>query len=312
MKISGGVLYMSNYPEYHYYRMKEECRQRPVAFPPQMQENQPGLEYLVDPPPIFDNLNYKSAGKLKGKAAIITGGDSGIGRAVAVLFAKEGANVTINFLASEIKDALETQRYIDNLEGRCLLVEGDIRDTDVQAAIVNKTVEAYGGIDILVNNCGVQFPQASILDISYEQMLYTYEVNVFSFFMLTKACLIHMQAGASIINTTSIAAYEGQKELIDFSSTKGAIVSFTRSLALSLADRRIRVNAVAPGSFWTPLPPASWRSEEKITTFGTGTPMGRAGQPFEIAPAYLYLACDDSNYMTGEVMHVNGGKYISS
>ena len=303
---------MSNYPEYHHYRMKEECRQRSIAFPSQMQEQQPGLEYLMDPPPIFDNLNHKSGEKLNGKSAIITGGDSGIGRAVAVLFAKEGANVTINFLASEIRDALETQRCIDNLGGRCLLVEGDIRDADTQAAVVNKTMEAYGGIDILVNNCGVQFPQESILDISYEQMLYTYEVNVFSFFMLTKACLIHMQAGASIINTTSIAAYEGQKELIDYSSTKGAIVSFTRSLSLSLINRRIRVNAVAPGSIWTPLPAASWKNEEKIAAFGTDGPIERAGQPFEIAPAYLYLASDDSKYMTGEVMHVNGGKFISS
>lgn len=303
---------MSNYPEYRFYGVKEECRQRPVAFPPQMQEQQPGLEYLMDPPPIFDNLNYKSGEKLKGKAAIITGGDSGIGRAVAVLFAKEGANVTINFLDGEIKDALETQRYIDNMGGSCLLVEGDIRDADVQAAVVNRTLEAYGSIDILVNNCGVQFPQESILDISYEQMLYTYEVNVFSFFMLTKACLIHMQAGASIINTASITAFEGQEELIDYSSTKGAIVSFTRSLSLSLINRRIRVNAVSPGSIWTPLPISSWKNKEKNSTFGTKTPIGRAGQPFEIAPAYLYLACDDSKYVTGEVLHVNGGKYMSS
>lgn len=301
---------MNNYPEYPYMGYRNECNDQPIAFPAQFQQQQPGIESWMNPKPIYDNPYYKASGKLQGKTAIITGGDSGIGRAVALLFAKEGANVVINYVERECRDAQETKQAIEQYNGKCLLVEGDITLENTPLMIVDKTLRVFSSIDILVNNCGVQFVQPSLLDISYEQLLYTYEVNVFSFFRLTKECLPYMKAGSSIINNASITAFEGEKNLIDYSSSKGAIVSFSRSLALSLADQQIRVNTVSPGYFWTALQPASWRDAESIETFGTDAPMGRAGQPFEIAPAFLYLACDDSYYVTGEVMHINGGKYL--
>ena len=298
------------YPEYPYYAYQEVCKRIPLSFPPQHQDIQPGLEYLMNPSPIFDNPDYKAAGKLKGKTAIITGGDSGIGRAAAIAFAKEGANVSIVYLY-EKRDAMETKHWVEQYGGKCHLLMGDLRLPETAKKAVHETLEAFGGVDVLLNNCGVQFPQDSILDISDNQLFNTYATNIFSFFYMTKAALPHMKKGGSIINTASITAYQGKKNLIDYSSTKGAIVSFTRSLSLSLEDAGIRVNAVAPGPVWTPLQPSSYDART-ITTFGTDTPMKRAGQPFELAPTYVYLACDDSRFVSGQVLHVNGGVIVGS
>lgn len=298
------------YPKYSNYSSKDECREVPLSFPPQHQADQPGVEYLMHPRPIFDNPDYKPGGKLTGKTVVISGGDSGIGRAVAVACAKEGANISIIYLNEE-KDARETKYWVEHYGSKCLLFERDLRIEENAYQIINETAAVFGRIDVLVNNCAVQYPQNSLLDITSEQLLETYASNVFSYFFLSKAALPHLKNGDSIINTTSVTAYGGEKLLIDYSSTKGAIVSFTRSLSLSLADSGIRVNAVSPGPVWTPLQPASWDAEY-ITTFGTDTPMKRAGQPFELAPAYIYLACDDSRYVSGQVLHVNGGTIVSS
>lgn len=298
------------YPEYPYYSYENQCMEIPLSFPPQHQDVQPGLEYLMNPLPIFDNPNYKACGKLEGKTAIITGGDSGIGRAVAVAFAKEGANVAIVYLNEE-QDALETKYWVEFYGGKCLLLMKDLRDPESSPDVVQQTLSTYGSLNILVNNCGVQFAQDSILDITNEQLYDTYRTNIFSFFYMTKAALPHLKLGDSIINTASITAYQGKENLIDYSSTKGAIVSFTRSLSLNLDPSGIRVNAVAPGPTWTPLQPASY-SAKTITTLGTDTPMKRAGQPFELAPAYVYLASDDSRYVSGQVLHVNGGSMVES
>lgn len=298
------------YPVYPYYGKKEECKEKPLSFPPQHQDVQPGLEYKMVPRPISEDPDYRGSGKLKGKVAIITGGDSGIGRAAAYAFVKEGAKVVIVYL-NEHQDARETQKRIRELGGESLFIAGDMRREDFSREIVEKTLHHFGRIDILVNNHGVQFVQKSILDITREQLFDTFETNIFAFFYLTKAVLPHMKAGGSIINTTSVTAYEGHKDLIDYSSTKGAIVTFTRSLSLSLEKNGIRVNAIAPGPIWTPLIPASF-SAKKVSEFGTDTPMKRAGQPFELAPAYVYLASDDSRYMSGQVLHINGGTMVSS
>ncbi|UQZ82628.1 General stress protein 39 [Paenibacillus konkukensis] len=301
---------MNSYPVYPYYSKEMVCEEQPISFPAQHQNQQPGLEYLMNPKPIFDNPSYIGSGKLKGKTAIITGGDSGIGRAAAVAFAKEGAQVAIAFLY-EVPDAEETKRHIEKLGGKCLTIQADLRHKAQCARVVQETLQAYGQLDVLVNNIGVQFPQPSLLDITEEQLLHTFQTNIFSYFFMAQAALPHLKAGSSIINTASITAYRGSKELIDYSSTKGAIVSFTRSLSMSLVSQGIRVNAVAPGPIWTPLIVSSYSAKE-VSTFGTDTPMKRAGQPFELAPAYVYLASDDSRYVTGETMHVNGGDFITS
>ena len=283
------------------------CKKFIVQFPPQSQNVQPGMEYLMDPRPIFDNPNYKGSGKLKDKVAIITGGDSGIGRAVAVAYVKEGAKVVLPYL-NEHKDAEETKKYIESLGGTCLLMAGDVKDKCFCDKIVNKTMEHFGKIDILVNNAGVQYQQKSLLDISDEQFDYTMKINMYSIFYLTKRALKHMKPGASIINVSSITTFYGEPELIDYVTSKGAIIGFTRSLATNLADKFIRVNAVAPGYFWTALQPACWEAE-KIPTLGADAPMKRAGQTFEIAPLFVYLASDDSSYVTGQTMHINGGQF---
>ncbi len=283
------------------------CKEYKLEFPPQHQDKQPGMEYLMTPRPIFNNPYYRAAGKLYNKVAIITGGDSGIGRAVAVGFVKEGASVVIVYY-DEHKDAEETKEFIERMGGKCLLLSGDIKEKNFCDKIVDETMKKFGKIDILVNNAGVQYQQKSLLDITDEQFDLTMKTNIYSMFYLTKRVLKHMIPGASIINVTSITTFKGEPELIDYVTSKGAIVGFTRSLATNLAEKNIRVNAVSPGVFWTPLQPACWEAE-KIPTLGSDAPMGRAGHPYEIAPLFIYLASDDSSYVTGQVMHINGGEY---
>ena len=297
-----------NYPNIPYFGYKDENLKTPITFPAQHQNIQPGMEFKMKPLPIFENPNYTPSNKLCNKVAIISGGDSGIGRAVSVLFAKEGADIVISYL-NEHEDANYTKQIIEKLGRKCLLIPGDLRDENLSTYIAQTTMNTFGKINILVNNCGVQFPQNSILDISSSQLRDTFETNIYTFFYLTKAVLPYMEANSSIINTTSITAFGGKKNLIDYSATKGAIMVFTKSLSLSLADQKIRVNAVAPGPIWTPLIPSSF-NEQEVEIFGTETPLKRAGQPFELAPAYLYLASDDSRYVTGQVIHVNGGTIV--
>ena len=277
--------------------------------PPQRQ-SQPGREHEMTPAPKSKAREYKAAGKLQGKAAIVTGGDSGIGRSVAVMFAKEGADVTVLYL-EEQADAEETKRLIEEAGRQCLLMPGDIRDSEFCARAVREAVEHMDGrLDILVNNAAEQHVQQRFEDITDDQLRRTFETNIFAQFYMTRASLKHMGKGSAIINSTSVTAYRGNPSLIDYSSTKGAIVAFTRSLALSLVDRGIRVNGVAPGPIWTPLIPATF-PEEKVETFGADSPMGRSGEPDEVAPCYVFLASDDSSYMTGQVLHPNGGWIIN-
>jgi len=284
-----------------------KCTKFKVEFPPQEQDVQPGMEYLMNPRPIFDNPNYKPSGKLKNKVAIITGGDSGIGRAVAVAYIKEGAKVVLPYY-NEHRDAQETKEYIEKLGGTCMLLSGDIKDKNFCDYIINETLRCFGKIDILVNNAAVQFQQKSLLDISDEQFDYTMKTNIYSIFYLTKRALKYMCPGASIINVSSVTTFYGEPELIDYVTSKGAIIGFTRSLATNLADKYIRVNAVAPGYFWTALQPACWE-KEKIPTLGADAPMKRAGQTYELAPTFVFLASDDSSYVTGQTMHINGGLF---
>lgn len=279
------------------------------GFPPQHQGHQPGIESEMSPLPQFENPNYQATGKLSGKTAIVTGGDSGIGRAVAVSFAREKADVVIVYL-NEHNDAMVTRERIEELGQRCILVPGNVGDTAFCRQVVEKCITNLGRIDIVVNNAGEQHPQPNILEISEQQLEQTFRTNIFSFFFMTQAALKHLQPGSSIINTSSITAYKGHKELIDYSATKGAVTTFTRSLSESLIGKGIRVNAVAPGPIWTPLIPSTF-TEQGVVKFGTDTPMMRAGQPFELAEAYVYLASDDSSYMSGQVLHVNGGVIVN-
>lgn len=251
----------------------------------------------------------RACGRLEGKVALITGGDSGIGRAVAILFAKEGADVSVVYL-NEHEDALETKRRIEEEGRRCVVVDGDVGDERFCALAVERTIAELGRLDVLVNNAAEQHPQESIESITEEQLDRTFRTNIFSFFHLTKAALPHLAAGSTIVNTTSVTAYRGSAHLLDYSATKGAIVAFTRSLAQSLGDRKIRVNAVAPGPVWTPLIPSTF-PPDKVASFGSDVPMGRAAEPAEIAPSYVFLACQDSAYMTGQVLHPNGGEIVN-
>ena len=301
------------YPVYKSIGVREECKEVKLLFPPQHQDFHPGFEYLMQPRPISTNPYYTGSCKLKDKVAIITGGDSGIGRAVAYLFAKEGADIVISYLC-EHEDANETKRNIECLGRKCLLIPGDLKDEEMSKVVVEKTLECFGKIDILVNNHAVQYVQRSILDISTEQLDTTFKTNIYSYFFMTKAVVPHLKKGSVIINTASITAYEGNKDLIDYSATKGAIVTFTRSLSQSLLNQGIRVNGVAPGPIWTPLTVSSFSAKE-VETFGSGTSkvsMNRAGQPFEIATSYLFLASDDSSYMSGQILHPNGGSIVGS
>ncbi|AGI28310.1 MULTISPECIES: SDR family oxidoreductase [Bacillus] len=283
------------------------ANQKKKTLPPQHQNQQPGFEYLMDPRPVFDKP--KKAKKLEGKTAIITGGDSGIGRAVSVLFAKEGANVVIVYL-NEHQDAEETKQYVEKEGVKCLLIAGDVGDEAFCNDVVAQASQVFPSIDILVNNAAEQHVQPSIEKITSHQLIRTFQTNIFSMFYLTKAVLPHLKKGSSIINTASITAYKGNKTLIDYSATKGAIVTFTRSLSQSLVQQGIRVNAVAPGPIWTPLIPASFAAKD-VEVFGSDVPMERPGQPVEVAPSYLYLASDDSTYVTGQTIHVNGGTIVN-
>ena len=299
------------YPVYKNIGTKENCEIVKVNFPPQHQDCHPGLEYLMNPRPISENTNYKGSNKLLDKVAIITGGDSGIGRAIAYTYAKEGANIVIAYL-NEDEDAKETREHIETLGKKCLAIRGDLQEENMCKEVIQKTIDEFGKIDILVNNHAVQYIQQSILDITAEQLEKTFKTNIFSFFYLVKAALPHLKKGSTIINTASVTAFKGEELLLDYSSTKGAIVAFTRSLSQSLIKEGIRVNAVAPGPIWTPIITSSFSSKE-VETFGSlrsQVPMDRAGQPFEVATSYVFLASDDSSYMSGQVLHVNGGNIV--
>lgn len=273
-------------------------------------QSKPGKEAKMSPQPVFDDREVKGSGKLYNKVAVITGGDSGIGRAVAVLFAKEGADVAILYL-SEHSDAKETQRIVEETYHRkCLLIAGDIGREAFCKSAATKILRQYSRVDVLVNNAATHEEHESITDITSRSLIKTFETNLFSMFYLTKALVDHMPEGSSIINTSSVTAYRGSAKLIDYASSKGAIVSFTRSLSASLTERKIRVNAVAPGPIWTPLIPATF-SPKKTAQHGSDSPMKRAGQPVEVAPCYLFLACDDSAYMSGQVLHPNGGEIVN-
>lgn len=285
------------------------ANQQTQTLPPQHQNQQPGIESQMVPRPDAVDSRYKGSDKLKEKVAIITGGDSGIGRAVAVCFAKEGADIAIVYL-NEDSDAQETQRLVQAEGVNCLLLAGDIGEESFCQSVVQKVMDTWGRLDILVNNAAEQHPQKNLEDISADQLHKTFRTNFFSVFYLTKAALPHLHKGASIINTASVVAYHGHKELIDYASTKGAIVAFTRSLSTNLVERGIRVNGVAPGPVWTSLIPSTFTADQ-VATFGSTTPMKRPGQPEELGPAYVFLASDDASYITGQFIHVNGGEIVN-
>lgn len=276
---------------------------------PQKQDRQPGIEAVMEPLPQSEDAAYRGSGKLLGKVAYISGGDSGIGRAVAILFAKEGADVAIGYLNEE-EDAQETRRQVEEERRRCLLLPGDIGDPDFCARSVERCVQEFGRLDILVNNAAEQHPQDSIEAISPQQLERTFRTNVFAMFYLTSAALRYLRPGSTIINTTSVTAYRGSPGLLDYSATKGAIVAFTRSLSQAVVDKGVRVNAVAPGPIWTPLISSTFDAK-KVASFGADEPMGRAGQPSEVAPCYVFLASSDSSYISGQVLHPNGGEVIN-
>ena len=277
--------------------------------PPQHQDHQPGKEHEMQPRPASAAEGYRAAGKLEGKAALITGGDSGIGRSVAVMFAKEGADVAIVY-KDEHEDAEETRRLVEQEGRRCVTLAGDVGRSAFCQEAVQKTIDAFGKLDVLVNNAAEQHPVERFEEISDEQLERTFRTNIFGYFYIARAAMPHLKEGASIINTTSVTAYRGNPQLIDYSSTKGAIVAFTRALAKHLMERKIRVNGVAPGPVWTPLIPASF-PKEHIEQFGEGTIMGRPAEPDEIAPSYVFLASGDAVAMTGQVLHPNGGDIIA-
>ena len=282
-----------------------------VKIPPQHQAIQPGIEAKLEPQPQVIKPSYKGANKLKDKVALITGGDSGIGRAVAVHFAREGADVAISYTPREDIDAQKTKKLVEAEGRKCLLLPGDIRQEAYCSDIVEATVKQFGQLNILVNNAGLQLQHKRLEDVRDEDLLATFETNIYSFFRVTKAAVPHLKKGDTIINTTSITAYQGRADLLEYSSTKGAIMTFTRALSSNLITKGIRVNAVAPGPIWTPLNPASVSAKE-IAEFGKDVPMKRPGQPSEVAPAYVFLASADASYITGQVIHPNGGTIVNA
>ncbi|HKG07614.1 MAG TPA: SDR family oxidoreductase [Pedobacter sp.] len=275
--------------------------------PKQHQNRQPGIENQMNPLPQF--MPKKTSLKLDGKVALITGGDSGIGRAVALAFAKEGADVVISYLDEE-NDANETLKGIESFNKKAVGIAGDISKETHCQYLVDHTIQEFGKLDIIVNNAAVQYPQESITNITEEQLNKTFRTNIYAHFFITKAAMPHLKEGASIICTTSVTAYKGSDHLLDYSATKGAIATFVRSLSAALAEKKIRVNGVAPGPIWTPLIPATFPADQ-VAVFGLNVPMKRAGEPNEVAPCYVFLACDDASYITGQILHPNGGEIIN-
>jgi NAD(P)-dependent dehydrogenase (short-subunit alcohol dehydrogenase family) len=288
---------------------KSKSESKKKLRPEQTQRRRPGIEKEMTPRPEADKPEYRGSGKLDGKVALISGGDSGIGRAVAVAFAKEGADVAILYL-DEKEDADETRAMVEAEGRRCVTIAGDVGDPKLCKQAVESTVRRLGRLDVLVNNAAEQHPQDSIEQITPRQLERTFRTNVFGMFHLTTAALRHLGEGSAIVNTTSVTAYRGSPTLLDYSATKGAIVAFTRSLATALAEKKIRVNAVAPGPIWTPLIPSTF-PPDKVATFGSDVPLKRAGEPSEVAPCFVFLASDDGSYMTGQVLHPNGGEIIN-
>jgi NAD(P)-dependent dehydrogenase (short-subunit alcohol dehydrogenase family) len=276
-----------------------------TTMPPQHQTHQPGGSEQMDPQPQYDSPGYRGCGKLEDRVAIITGGDSGIGRAVAIAFAKEGANVAVIYNEHD-EDAEATRQEVAKHGRACLTIKGDVGDPGFCERAVEEVMATFARLDVLVNNAGQQYEHQDIEEISPDEIDLTFRTNIYSMFYMSKAALKHMSPGSTIVNTASVTAYKGKPSLLDYSATKGAIIAFTRSLALQQVDKGIRVNAVAPGPIWTPLIPSSFTAEE-VAHFGADTPMGRPGQPYEVAPSYVFLASEDSSYMTGTTLHPNGG-----
>lgn len=282
-------------------------KNKPSKFPPQKQDV-PGYENEMKPKPEIIRKDYKGSDKLKGKTALITGGDSGIGRSVAVHFAREGADSAIIYL-EEHEDAEETKKLVEAAGRKCFLLPGDIKDRDFCREAIEKTVKELGKLNILINNAAEQHPADSLGEMDLNIMEQTFRTNIFAMFYLSKYAIPHMKKGDCIINTTSVTSYRGSGHLIDYSSTKGAINAFTRSLGVNLAEQGIRVNGVAPGPIWTPLIPSTF---DDVTDFGSDTPMGRAGQPSEVGPVFVFLASEDASYITSQIIHANGGDFINT
>lgn len=282
----------------------------PNQIPPQSQERKPGLESEMTPKPQYDNPNYQGSGKLRGKVALITGGDSGIGRSVAVLYAKEGADVAVVYL-DEHKDAQETKRLVEEQGQKCLLIAGDIGNEKFCHEAVQKTVNEFGKLDILVNNAAEQYLEGTIENVDAERLEKVFSTNIFSMFYLSKAALPHLKEGSSIVNSTSINAYKGNASLLSYTATKGAILAFTRSISQTLLEKGIRVNGVAPGPIWTPLITDTF-PPDAVANFGQQVPKKRPGQPFEVATSFVFLASEDASYMTGQVLHPNGGVVVGA